>query len=40
MRLLATIRRIFDALATAIGVVLGLTPDPTLVPVERDIHHR
>ena len=36
MHLLETIRRVFDALATATGVVLGLVPDPTTVPVEHD----
>jgi hypothetical protein len=36
MQLFETIRRILDALATAAGVVLGLVPDPTAVPVEHD----
>jgi hypothetical protein len=30
------IRRVIDAVATALAVVLGLTPDPTHVPVRYD----
>ena len=36
MRLLKTIGRIIEAFAIAIGVVFGLLPDPTLIPVEND----
>ena len=38
MRLLATIGRIIEAFGIAIGVVFGLLPDPTLIPVENDAH--
>lgn len=30
----ATIGRIIDAVLTAMGVVFGLVPDPTRVPIE------
>jgi hypothetical protein len=33
MQLIATIRRIAEAIITAVGVVVGLTPDPTRIPV-------
>lgn len=40
MMTLATVRRVLDAVLTALGVVFGLIPDPTrtpgLVPVEYD----
>lgn len=38
MHLITTLRRVADALITALAVVVGLTPDPTRVPVpvERD----
>lgn len=35
MHHLHTLRRVIEAIATAIGVVLGLTPDPTLAPVKK-----
>lgn len=34
--MLKQIRRVIDAVATALGVVLGLAPDPTRVPVRYD----
>ncbi|MGI8825120.1 MAG: hypothetical protein ACR2JC_05655 [Chloroflexota bacterium] len=34
MKHLSTVLRVFDAIATAVAVVLGLTPDPTLAVVE------
>jgi len=34
MRLLTILGRILDAIATAVGVILGLTPDPTWIPIE------
>jgi len=40
MRLLATLGRVLDAFVTAAAVVFGLKPDPTLVPVERDLPHQ
>ncbi|HLJ66855.1 MAG TPA: hypothetical protein VKX16_05800 [Chloroflexota bacterium] len=33
MNLLSNLRRIADALLTALAVVIGLTPDPTQSPV-------
>lgn len=36
MAFITTCYRLLDALVTAAGVVLGLTPDPTLAPVESD----
>jgi hypothetical protein len=33
MHLISTLRRVAEALLTAIGVVVGLTPDPTHIPV-------
>jgi hypothetical protein len=33
MHLISTLRRIAEAIITAIGVVVGLTPDPTRVAV-------
>lgn len=41
MMIFATIRRVIDAVFTALGVVFGLMPDPTaspiLVPIELDL---
>ncbi|MBV9281630.1 MAG: hypothetical protein JOZ41_16235 [Chloroflexi bacterium] len=34
MRLLSTIIRVLEAVGTAVAVVFGLVPDPTLVPIE------
>jgi hypothetical protein len=34
--MLKQIRRVIDAIGTALGVVLGLAPDPTRVPVRYD----
>lgn len=34
--MIGTIRRVVEALATALGVVLGLVPDPTTIPVRYD----
>ncbi|GAC1334835.1 MAG: hypothetical protein NVSMB22_27420 [Chloroflexota bacterium] len=31
----STFRRVVEAIATAFAVVLGLTPDPTLLPVKK-----
>jgi hypothetical protein len=40
MHLISTLRRVAEAILTAVGVVVGLTPDPTRLPVrvraERD----
>jgi hypothetical protein len=42
MQLIAIFRRLIEAVVTGMGVVFGLTPDPSLVPVERDelVHRR
>jgi hypothetical protein len=34
-----TLRRLGDAIITAIGVVVGLTPDPTRQPVLIPVKH-
>jgi uncharacterized membrane protein len=36
MHVLRTILRLLDAIGTALAVVVGLVPDPTTVPIERD----
>ncbi|HEX8919487.1 MAG TPA: hypothetical protein VF898_13370 [Chloroflexota bacterium] len=36
MHFLSLIRRLLDALLTALAVVLGLTPDPTMIPVRQE----
>jgi len=34
MKALTSVRKFIDALLTALGVVFGLRPDPSAVPVE------
>ena len=33
MHLISTLRRVVEAILTAVGVVVGLTPDPTRIPI-------